>query len=123
MWVRRVVTEIEPEPAAVIKQKTNRARYVTGDCGAVEFIFDKHPTSHAFPKGANGHGYSMPHNGSVESMGLDTDCNGGGVSQAVGTAADQSAALGHLFGVQMRLGRFDPLEAPPYCPSTALALP
>ena len=88
--------------------------YVTGDCGAVDVALAPYPTSHTWPKGGNGHGYTMPSNTSIESAGLDTDCRGGGPSPALGTAADVDAALRHLWSVQIRLGRFDPLVSSPW---------
>ena len=88
--------------------------YVTGDCGAVDVAFAPYPTSHTWAKGANGHGYTMPGNTSIESAGLDSDCRGPGPSPALGAAADVDAALKHLWSIEIRLGRFDPLASSPW---------
>jgi len=94
--------------------------YVTGDCGAVETALLPYPTSDAWPPigaaGGKGHGYQLPPNASFESAGLDSDCtsHAGMRSKAVGTVADQGAALAHLFRTEFRLGRFDPLGASPF---------
>ena len=94
--------------------------YVTGDCGAVDAAFAPYPTTHNFTSATEhqfphfGHGYRPPAGVTgLESAGFDVDCKRG-PSQAVGTAADQDAALRHLWAVQFRLGRFDPLSASPY---------
>ena len=92
--------------------------YVTGDCGAVDVVFAPYPTSHNFTidgaPGHGGHGYRPPSNASVQSAGLDIDCMSRNVSLALGTAADTDAALRHLWAVQFRLGRFDPLASSPF---------
>ena len=92
--------------------------YVTGDCGAVDAALQPYPTTDTWPvagrNNSRGHGYALPPNTSFGSAGLDSDCTGGGVSRASGTAADQVAALQRLFRTEFRLGRFDPLGASPF---------
>ena len=92
--------------------------YVTGDCGAVDVVFAPYPTTHNFTAdtalGHLGHGYTLPQNKSLQSAGLDIDCTRANLSLALGTAADTDAALRHLWAVQLRLGRFDPLSASPH---------
>lgn len=74
-----------------------------------------YPTTHNFSTdtalGHGGHGYVLPAHTSVNSAGLDLDCTRANVSLALGSAADTDAALHHLWAVQIRLGRFDPLSA------------
>ena len=92
--------------------------YVTGDCGAIDAISAPYPTTHNFTAdttfGHYGHGYDVMPNASIQSAGLDIDCTKANVSLALGTAADTDAALRHLWAVQMRMGRFDPLSASPF---------
>ena len=96
--------------------------YVTGDCGAVDAAFAPYPTTHNFTRADlpehqfphYGHGYRPPAGVTgLESAGFDVDCKRG-PSQAVGTPTDQDAALRHLWAIQFRLGRFDPLSASPH---------
>jgi beta-D-xylosidase 4 len=91
---------------------------VTGDCGAVDAAFAPYPTTHNFTADSSfghlGHGYTLLPNTSIQSAGLDIDCTRANLSLALGTTADTDAALRHLWAIQIRLGRFDPLSASPY---------
>ena len=102
----------------VARESWGFAGYVTGDCGAVDVVFAPYPTTHNFTAdtalGHLGHGYTLPQNKSLQSAGLDIDCTRANLSLALGTAADTDAALRHLWAVQLRLGRFDPLSASPH---------
>lgn len=94
--------------------------YITSDCGAVKAVQSPYPTVHNWTThgiGGVGHGYALSdHNlSSLASAGLDSNCNlgGGSIAGAAGGAgADARAAASHLLRVQMRVGLFDPLDAP-----------